>query len=532
MHEDILDKGVKASLLCQVYYVKYYEELTMEIDNSPFSFGLPHEHWRPYQNEVISWLSRTRKGVYILEAPTGFGKSAVAAAISTIRDTTVITISTDLQIQYAEAYGFSLVWGRARYPCTNPDRVKRWVDRYGEQYNQHSVREPTVDRCPLPTTDRCPSCPYHQARKNAQRNSRLVLNLHYAALSRWWRERPCLFLDEAHRAADTLSSLLSFHFSHRTRQRFSLPPWPQAQGHAVWAHRAVAAWLEHSSSLLQAQLRSIPDSDEKMRHYLKRLSVRFSKLSSSLGSCPPGSYYISIRNNELHISPVDVSTAIQPLLRPLTVLMSATIGDPGQLARELGLSSFQFRSIPHPFPPEIRPVFFYTQSAPLGHRSQEQEWRHNASIITHILNQHPAEKGIIHVASWKQVQTLARFLPSERLFIPQPPRSRAVRQFRQSPQPLVALSPSWREGLDFPNDQARFSIIAKIPFADLSDPITRLRKERYGWPWYLWKAALGVVQAAGRIVRSEDDYGTSYITDGHWTRVRSYAPQWFTVQDI
>jgi len=87
--------------------------------------------------------------------------------------------------------------------------------------------------------------------------------------------------------------------------------------------------------------------------------------------------------------------------------------------------------------------------------------------------------------------------------------------------------------LNFPDDELRFNIIAKNFFASQADPVVRMRiRKRGGNEWYNSKAALKVVQAAGRGVRHSEDWCVTYICDGTWSQLDPYVPQWFEVEKI
>ena len=49
--------------------------------------------------------------------------------------------------------------------------------------------------------------------------------------------------------------------------------------------------------------------------------------------------------------------------------------------------------------------------------------------------------------------------------------------------------------------------------------------------WYSMQAAISVIQAGGRVVRSNEDHGTTYIIDGSWSyfyqKNRHLFPQWW-----
>ncbi|GAH65791.1 unnamed protein product, partial [marine sediment metagenome] len=103
-----------------------------------------------------------------------------------------------------------------------------------------------------------------------------------------------------------------------------------------------------------------------------------------------------------------------------------------------------------------------------------------------------------------------------------------------SEAPLVLVSPSFGRGVDLFGDRARFQIICKIPFPDLGDKQTSKRRwsGKSGERWYLLETVRAIVQMAGRIVRSADDYGVTYILDSRFERffkqMHKDFPPWFT----
>ena len=79
---------------------------------------------------------------------------------------------------------------------------------------------------------------------------------------------------------------------------------------------------------------------------------------------------------------------------------------------------------------------------------------------------------------------------------------------------------SFSEGVDLPGDYCRHVVIAKIPFSVPDDPVdatlSEWIEEKGGNSFYevmLPNAALRVVQAAGRLLRTETDEGTVTLLD-------------------
>ena len=219
--------------------------------------------------------------------------------------------------------------------------------------------------------------------------------------------------------------------------------------------------------------------------------------------------------------------------------MSATIGKPEIMLNDLGLQGrdYEFVSMPHGFPADNRTVFWVTDVPKIRYKTTEREYAYQADVISHIIHLHNGEKGLICTASWKHTNELAERLAKngngDRIMVADGPRLETVEKFKQSPLGTVAISPSWQEGLNFPDDELRFIIIAKIPWLSQADPVVGMRmRRRGGGEWYSSKAALRVVQAAGRGVRHIEDWCVTYIVDGCWGQVEEYVPQWFAVDRI
>jgi Rad3-related DNA helicase len=86
------------------------------------------------------------------------------------------------------------------------------------------------------------------------------------------------------------------------------------------------------------------------------------------------------------------------------------------------------------------------------------------------------------------------------------------------------------EGFDFKDDCARWQIITKMPYPYLGDRQVAAKKDRSP-DWYDTQTIQTVIQATGRICRSEEDWGVTYMLDEDfkilWDRRRSMFPPWF-----
>jgi len=218
--------------------------------------------------------------------------------------------------------------------------------------------------------------------------------------------------------------------------------------------------------------------------------------------------------------------------------MSATIGNPQALADELGITDFEAKSFPHNIPSERRPVFWYDDAPAINYKSTWKDFDEQADIIAEIVARHAHERVLIHTTTWKHSQRLADRLArrghQDRVWVPDRKvgRTQQVAAFLSHPKPdLVAVSPSYWEGLDLKDDLCRAVIVAKVPFADRSDAVVKARLQQPGgMVWDHWQASLRVCQGIGRGTRHAEDFGVGYIVDANWRLVKSQAPSWFATQ--
>lgn len=97
----------------------------------------------------------------------------------------------------------------------------------------------------------------------------------------------------------------------------------------------------------------------------------------------------------------------------------------------------------------------------------------------------------------------------------------------------ILITPAATVGVDW--DFVTWQMIPKVPFPDLSDTFTRLRAEYVteegepiGKKVYQQEAALSIVQASGRCVRTPTSKGVTVITDSaFWPLFKHIAPASF-----
>ena len=100
------------------------------------------------------------------------------------------------------------------------------------------------------------------------------------------------------------------------------------------------------------------------------------------------------------------------------------------------------------------------------------------------------------------------------------PRRDLLARFCQLEHPVLVGSGSFWEGIDLPGEVLTLVAIDKLPFAHPDDPVieARLRecRQRGGdafAQYQLPQAALALKQGAGRLIRTENDWGVLMVGD-------------------
>lgn len=238
----------------------------------------------------------------------------------------------------------------------------------------------------------------------------------------------------------------------------------------------------------------------------------------------------------IHASPVRIGDILAQSFWRLAagaVLTSATLralGSFDKLLMDTGLNDFRSTKCiplasPFNFAKQASLVVPKMQSDPKDAASHTQEL---IRLLPQLIDMNKSEGVLVLFASKKQmdyvVHHLPRLLQQKLLIQGQKAKEQLVREHfarinNQGFSALFGLA-SFSEGLDLPGKACTHVIIAKLPFAVPDDPVSLTLAEwvtlRGGHPFNeitLPETSLKLIQAVGRLIRSETDWGKVTILD-------------------
>lgn len=213
------------------------------------------------------------------------------------------------------------------------------------------------------------------------------------------------------------------------------------------------------------------------------------------------------------------------------ILVSATLRP--KTLELLGVKDAHFVEYPSPIPVSHRPVY-YIPAARMDYRTEQTDstsmWRWIAKMDG-IIEGRLDRKGIIHAVSYSRAQYIKENSAHGAIMVIHDAQSarETIERFKALPPPAILVSPSVHTGYDFPFDEARYQIIAKVPFQPPSLLLKARTAEDKTYPYYL--AITTMVQAAGRVCRGPEDFGETFIVDemAGWLKSKygKFAPLWF-----
>lgn len=513
----------------------------------------PFSRIRETQDRVLTALDTivARHEHVILESPVGSGKSGMGIAFARHGGQSfLLTPRKSLQDQYFDDFSEHVVTlkGRSAYPCVDP---RRWHDPLPVRQIHDEALEGNISprfltgalcstgRCLNSPTqsersnyiERCETlsgipCPYQTAVNLAIESDHVVCNLHsfifqtnYAGR---FERRPRLIVDECHDMAGIIRDTLAKKLFIKGIQLAEVPEM------ARWDIAAWQRYLRHPAN------QPVGRFTREFRDYLDELEDAIEGLSTAIY----GAFAVDIEHKDFGTTfifrQLDISRQARSMILDhgeRVLLMSGTIFSKNLFCYENGLdpAGTAFLRVNSTFPVANRPVVLDPAAVRLGAADWDTNFGHLIDRIRVILDRHRGDKGLIHAPSYVKAAQIAEALGARAVTHSSEDFIAQLNGFFRMPGDPVFVSPICQQGTDFKDERARFQIITSVPYLNVGDKVVAKMMQRNP-AWYDLKTLVVFGQMLGRPVRSESDYGISYLMDsrfpGFINRVRQWIPLW------
>lgn len=485
---------------------------------------------RPYQDEAIDKMFAaldSGKKYFVLAAPTGAGKSVILYAVAKAindklnqvesRGAMFTTSQKILQDQYEKDFqDMFLLKGRNNYPCEQPVSKDDQSTANGICLFKKSQHPVCWDRCP-----------YRIAKFRAMEHPMVMTNFAYYITEsnnvNSFGIRRVLVVDEAHNIENSVMSFVECTISD------GLLRFCEVKGHPVPEYNSFTEYIPYLESLQAKVIKMIEDLDDQLEFEVtesegkrsKRLKNLSGKIAFALFNARKAKWICDFDDDKRKVTfkPINVNPFVQSLVfkyADFIIMASATISK--TYVRDcLGIpeEEFEFMEVPSSFPIRNRPILALNAGR-MSFKDLNKTLPNIVRKVEYVLDQFPNQKGIIHATSYKIARYIEEHLGKDYrdrvISHNSQDRMEKLEEHLESSDPTVLLSPSMTEGVDLKDDLSRFQVIVKIPYASLADKQIKARMQEDNM-WYKNLAAITLMQAYGRSVRSKDDKAITFVLD-------------------
>jgi Rad3-related DNA helicase len=516
---------------------------------------------RPQQIKALNSIRKafsSGKKYVIARLPTGSGKSHIATAIARssrnidqqrkdlletyeafrkdkngnwLHDDTfikgesfgsyILTITRSLQDQYSDLFpGQIITKGQNNYQCDIDKNL-------------------TIDFAPCVYTPAIKSecfkadrCPYYRTRKNALISQDPVLNYRvFFNLPTFLRKRQYIICDEAREIEKELVGQYTITINYAQLQAedivFKKIVSDDNEEAFLWLNdiflqlKTQVADLKHKLSLMNNKNGVLEGVLFKTAQRLGKLNNLYNSIWDVVDSWAECEFLIEQKDSKsITFVPFNIKPIAQRIFNEAdhVLLTSATISDPEEYARSLGITKNEYEvvDIDSSFEANKSPIYCSTKYS-LSFKTLETNLPKVIDMVASICEMHKGQKGLIHTHTNQITEFVKRKLGKNKRFL--------FRETGVSNQDIIDIhktridedtilvSPSLDTGVSLDDDLGRFQIIVKAPYLPLgSKRIKKIfdRNARY----YSMMMLDTLIQMCGRCTRSSEDHSVTYILDG------------------
>ena len=529
--------------------------------------SFPNEYTpRPLQEKLIEEVQQKVDSgvkVILLSAPTGIGKSLIAASVAAYFESSfVVTASKHLQDQYTrdmpwfkpnkgmpnfachkmmEKHGIDLTetdfavqnkWTCDMGPCSvtveeNKEKVKK-VCKYKPKLAD--VAEGKV---------RQDDCLYYLQKYQSLIASHSIWNYaSYFQMMKYQKEKYAEYLnkkvavfDEAHRIEDQIIQFVGIDIYERNLteckidvENYNLEDIDDvmklSDGLSESYARQISSLEESRAFAENPDYEIVQTLENKYKKYAEARAEIYSNKQNFILNKP---YYDEGgKFRSLSVKPLDISKYVSTFFdHPVQIFMSATI-DKDSFCENTGFDPDTVEIVDtqvSPFPIENRKVEFADVKR-LNYSSTRDDELQVIKKIDEIMTKYNDKKGLVLTSSKSRCFEILENLSEEnkkRIRICHSfnangkTQDQVVQEHAESKNGVLLSSSLW-EGVDLKEDLSRFQIVAKAPYPMLSETRTKIKMEKFPL-WYKAQAIMKLLQGFGRSIRDYGDWADTYVLD-------------------
>jgi len=420
-------------------------------------------------------------------------------------------------------------------------------------------------KCPDPT-----ECPYIIAKEDAASSEIALMNYTYFLFatkhSQTFFPRKLIIYDEAHSIDKVLMGFVEIKIKSRGIQRFGdisrIPRFDKASEYIPWLieiskclkdemkdNQVIYKQILSENSSHDGKL-SVNDVIKSVRRKIENSEKRINKIEEYAKRFDVDKWVTKVYegrtqdDDEVVFKPISVAPYSQECFfnyGEKHLYMSATLLDKSNFCRNIGIDEKDAHMIrvPSTFPPENRKIFFINTGS-MSYKEKRDTLPKISADVNKIMNLYPDKKGMIYTVNWEIYDHIFSTISTKNrrrlLGHKNGDRNTALYEFIKMKSPRVLITPSLSEGIDLKDDRARFLIVVKMPYPNMSDPQVKAKKD-VDQDWFRYQTVLTLIQVCGRGVRSPEDWCDIYILDSCFNQIRNpgwpgYRPPNFFTDDF
>lgn len=528
------------------------------MDTDQIKAVFPKSEARPGQIEAIKaalQAFQNGKKFYLLDAPTGSGKSVIGYTLARLMGSVYYLTSTKiLQSQLERDFpDVVTLKGRNAYKCVHWQAMAEMLRNKGtpsdeveekalKDYNCANgyCKRQGLTKCELcvPKDGGEVLCPYWIQLYKAVAAPLCSMNYKsflYQMMTQQFGPRNLLILDEGHNVEGELMDFISLVISDKLLTGIHFNDLGSVAAFQQWFREINLNEIIKESKRLHA-------AAEDMRRY-EELERMQSKYAVFAGENPEEWAYNYTKNK-------DGSTSVE--FKPVFIrkyakghffnwcdhvlIMSGTLLNHRILMECLNIDRDEAVSyrMPNRFPKENRPVYF-SFAGSMNFKNKSETLPKLVAETDRICRHYVGKRGIVHTHNFEIAKRLleecspevkSRMLFQERFY-----NKEEMLEVHARQEDSIIVAPAMHEGIDLFGDLSRFQILCKVPYPNFHADAQLKRRMEVSPEYYQYLSVLKVVQAVGRSIRSAQDWADTYLLDSEFERFfqrnQRMIPRWF-----